>query len=316
MINNRLLEIRDYSNVKVFKEAAVYPVVFRIENSSIRTPVKMDVMDDLELVGNHNTILPEQFYADINWDKYFNTSAEEIMIIEKMRKFPILSSIADVNGAATVKEAYIVKEFMYDDDKKDHSVVKFINTGGIDKFKSFYGIKPIRYLKEKYMYPVVRMSDLQNMSDKRFNETQSKKIIIGGMNKVMECFYDDGQYLAGKSTTIVYNNPCLKVITAILNSTLMSFYYATFYNSMSLAGGFYRMGAPQIKMLPIAVPNDKVAAEFMEKLVDEIQDILGALEETDQRVQKIIKQIDDIVYKLYGLKDSEISFVKNYMQRK
>ena len=223
MAKNRVIEIRDYSNVNVFKEAAVYPVVFRVEISNNRTPVKMDVMDGMELVGNQNTISPEKFYADINWDKYFNTSAEALSIVDKMAKFPSLSTIADVNGAATVGEAYLVKEFMYDDDGKDDSVMKFINTGGIDKYKSFYGIEYIRYLKGKYMYPVVKTADLKNMSVKRFNESRSSKIIIGGMNKVLECFYDEGDFLAGKSTTIVYNNPHLKVITAILNSTLMSF---------------------------------------------------------------------------------------------
>lgn len=311
MAKNRVIEIRDYSNVNVFKEAAVYPVVFRVEISNNRTPVKMDVMEGMEIVGSQNTILPEKFYADINWDKYFNTSAEALRIVDKMAKFPILSSIADVNGAATVGEAYLVKEFMYDNDGEDDSVMRFINTGGIDKYKSFYGIEYIRYLKGKYMYPVVKTADLKNMSVKRFNESQSEKIIIGGMNKVLECFYDDGNYLAGKSTTIVYNNPYLKVITAILNSTLMSFYYATFYNSMSLAGGFYRIGAPQIKALPIALPDDVVTIETLENLVDEAQELLKSLQESDREVQNVLKQIDNIVYKLYGLTDDEISCVEN-----
>lgn len=310
MAKNRVVEIRDYSNINVFKEAAVYPVVFRVEISNSRTPVKMNVMDGMELIGNQNTISPEKFYADINWDKYFNTSAEALNIIDKMTKFPVLSSIADVNGAATVGEAYLVKEFMYDDDKNDDSVMKFINTGGIDKYKSFYGIEYIRYLKGKYMYPVVKIADLNNMSVKRFNESKSKKIIIGGMNKVLECFYDDGNYLAGKSTTIVYNNQYLKVITAVLNSTLMSFYYTTFYNSMSLASGFYRIGAPQIKALPIAMPDDNDIIGTLEDLVDEVQKLLKSLQESDREVQNVLKQIDNIVYKLYGLTDSEIACVE------
>ena len=310
MAKNRVVEIRDYSNVNVFKEAAVYPVVFRVEISNSRTPVKMNVMDGMELIGNQNTISPEKFYADINWDKYFNTSAEALNIIDKMTKFPVLSSIADVNGAATVGEAYLVKEFMYDDDKNDDSVMKFINTGGIDKYKSFYGIEYIRYLKGKYMYPVVKIADLNNMSVKRFNESKSKKIIIGGMNKVLECFYDDGNYLAGKSTTIVYNNQYLKVITAVLNSTLMSFYYTTFYNSMSLASGFYRIGAPQIKALPIAMPDDNDIIGTLEDLVDEAQKLLKSLQESDREVQNVLKQIDNIIYKLYGLTDSEIACVE------
>ena len=94
------------------------------------------------------------------------------------------------------------------------------------------------------------------MSAKRYKESISEKVIIGGMTKRLECYYDKGEYLAGKSTTIVLDYSHLKYITAVLNSTLMTFYYKVFFNSMSLAGGFYRIGAPQIKTLPIAIPAD------------------------------------------------------------
>ena len=91
----------------------------------------------------------------------------------------------------------------------------------------------------------------------------------------------------------------------------MSFYYATFYNSMSLAGGFYRIGAPQIKALPIAMPDDNVTIESLENLVDEAQELLKSFQESDDEVQNVLKQIDKIVYKLYGLTDNEISCVEN-----
>lgn len=91
----------------------------------------------------------------------------------------------------------------------------------------------------------------------------------------------------------------------------MSFYYATFYNSMSLAGGFYRIGAPQIKALPIALPDDDVTIGTLENLVDKVQKLLKSLQESDREVQNVLKQIDNIVYKLYGLTDSEISCVEN-----
>ena len=45
----------------------------------------------------------------------------------------------------------------------------------------------------------------------------------------------------------------LKYIIGILNSRFMSRFYQIYFNSLSLAGGFYRIGAPQIKELPI--PN-------------------------------------------------------------
>ena len=45
--------------------------------------------------------------------------------------------------------------------------------------------------------------------------------------------------------------------------------------------------------------------------MDETQKLLKSLQESDREVQNVLKQIDNIVYKLYGLTDSEISCVEN-----
>lgn len=305
MSKEQVIEMRDYSNVTVFKTAAVYPIVFRLKISPSKVSVKMDVMEDMEKISNHNLIDSEQFYQDINWDKYFNSSQAALKIIEKMSSFRPLKEIASVNGAATVNEAYLIKEFIDDNENGSTDTKKFINTGGIDQYKSTWGIDYIRYLKGKYMYPVVNISDLKNMSEKRYLESNMEKIIIGGMTKILECYYDSGEYLAGKSTTIVYGYNHLKYIVAILNSKLMSFYYQTFYNSMSLSGGFFRIGAPQIKELPIAIASN----DIIEKLEEYVTIIISTT--NDDEIQKIKRLIDDVVYSVYGLSNEEVSIVEN-----
>jgi adenine-specific DNA-methyltransferase len=306
---NQMIEMRDYSNVTVFKTAAVYPVVFRMKMNQEKNPVIMDVMENMEDISNHNVISADKFYKDINWDKYFNSSQSALEIIEKMGKFKPLKLIAEVNGAATVNEAYLVKEYLYDEDSSDNdSVKKFINTGGLDPYKSFWGSEYIRYLKGKYMYPVATKSDIESMSEKRLKESNSSKIIIGGMTKILECYYDEGEYLAGKSTTIVYGYDHLKYITAVLNSKLMTFYYSTFYNSMSLAGGFFRVGAPQIKELPIAMPSDNKILEDIEEYVDRLQSLLKS--EPNEEVDELKGKIDSLIYEIYGLSLEEIKVVE------
>ena len=302
-------EMRDYSNVNVFKSAAVYPVVFRIRASKDKIPVTMDVMEDIEHVSNHNTVDPEKFYRDIDWDKYFSSSQLDLTIIEKMNAFPKLGSIAKINGAATVNEAYLVKEFIFDGTEEDEDVKKFINTGGIDPYQSLHGISPIRYLKGSYGYPLVRENDLKKMSSKRFNESNSEKIIIGGMTKKLECYYDKGEYLAGKSTTIVYGCDHLRYITAVLNSRLLTYFYSVFFNSMSLAGGFFRIGAPQIKNLPIAFPADPDKLKIIEDLVASIQEKYRNGDNSE--LNYIMYEIDQMIYKIYGLNEEEIRRVED-----
>lgn len=310
MSQNQILEIKDYSSVNVFKSAAVYPVVYRLKKSEKQSvDVIMDVMDDMTSVTNHNVIPFDKFYKDIDWDKYFNANADTLALLDKISKFPTLESLADVNGAATVNEAYLVKEFLFDEKEREVCNVKFINTGGIDKYKSFHGIEPIRYIKGKYFNPVVKSSDLKNMSEKRYKESISPKIIIGGMNKTLECLFDSGEYLAGKSTTIVYNNEHLKYITAILNSSLMSYYYSRQYNSMSLQGGFFRIGAPQIKKLPIAFTKDEKILSRVEELVDDIQKEMKTHDADSEVVQNIYFELDSFVNKIYGLTENECAIV-------
>ena len=305
MAERRLIEIRDYSNVNVFVSAAVYPVVFRLQNSDNKSPVKMAVMAGMESVDQINIINPESFYEDIDWDRYFNATNEALELISRIRKNPKLGDIAKVNGAATVGEAYLVKEFLKDSMPMDDSQLKFINTGGIDKYLSFYGKEKIRYLKGAYEYPSVSKADLGKMSERRLQESQTEKIIIGGMNKELECIYDDGQYLAGKSTTIVYGHDYLKYITAVLNSSLMTFYYRTYYNSMTLQGGYLRIGAPQVKNLPICIPSLEII-KCIEEKVDKIQSVLNLNGEYTDETNSIYKEIDDLIYQVYGFSSSDI----------
>lgn len=310
---NQVNEIRDYSSVNVFKSAAVYPVVFRVTKAGIRTPVAMNVMRDMIQVETRNIVEVDTFYADVNWDKYFTSEAGALDIISKMSIHPELQKIASVNGAATVSEAYLVKEFMLDMPEADVEYKRFINTGGLDPYKSFYGKEFIRYLKGKYLYPVVPVSELENLSHKRLLESNAPKIIIGGMTKILECYYDHGEYLAGKSTTIVYGNAHLRYLTAVLNSRLMTFYYQVFFNSMSLAGGFYRIGAPQIKTLPIAMPADSSIIDKIEDMVEKVQEILVDNGSDSPQVQDILKEIDSVIYSIYGLTSQEISIVEAHL---
>ena len=303
MANNRIIEIRDYSNVNVFASAAVYPVVFRVQHGTAKTNVKMVLMSGLETTKQTNIVSMETFYEDIDWDKYFNADGKALAIIDKIKGNPSLGTIAKVNGAATVGEAYSIKEFLLDAEPQNNDLIKFINTGGIDKYYSYYGIEKIRYLKGSYDYPSVKLSDLIDMSEKRAKESQSEKIIIGGMNKEIESLYDKGEYLAGKSTTIVYEYEHLRYITAVLNSSLMTFYYRTYFNSMSLQGGYLRIGAPQIKQLPIAIPDDEIVNR-VELLVDEIQDVL-LKDNSSIFAEEIYATIDELIFNAYDITEKE-----------
>lgn len=306
MSNNSLIEIRDYSNVNVFKEASVYPVTFisNNQNNTIFDTIRMIMMKDMTNIDWENDIDRKEFSNNNNWDNFFAKNSEANKIITRIiNENSKLIDIAEVKGSATVSEAYIIKEKLYENkDFMEEIEFKFLNTGTIDQYTSTWQEGKTQYIKQAYYQPVISKADLKKISEQRYIESSSEKIIIGGMTKILECYYDNGKCLAGKSTTIVYNSKKdLKYIIGILNSRFMSRFYQIYFNSLSLAGGFYRIGAPQIKELPI--PN--VDQEKEKTIVNLVNDIIDNPTNDIKR-----KELDNIIYEIYNINEEEIRILE------
>lgn len=80
----------------------------------------------------------------------------------------------------------------------------------------------------------------------------------------------------------------------------MTFFYVTYFGSLSLAGGFFRIGVPQLQELPI-----KYIKEYESELIGLVDAVLLDPNNTDCR-----KAIDSMVYKIYGLTKDEIEIVE------
>lgn len=307
MAENSISEIRDYSNANVFKEAAVYPITFISNKLKTNAFVKMVVMKDIEEVAWQNDVAIDIFNKQSKWDSFFSENNEITKIIDKMLTFPLLEELSYVRGAATVSEAYELKEILTDSIEYSNEHFKFINTGTIDRYLSLWSEKKTQYIKQGYHRPVISKLALNEKYPKRHYDSESEKIIIGGMNKVLECFLDCGEYLAGKSTTIVLKKDIdLKYIVGLLNSILLSKFYKVYFNSLSLAGGFFRIGAPQIKQLPIPIPTDQQEKKIT-VLVNQI--LCAKNDNVDTDTTAFETEIDKIVYELYELTEEEIIIV-------
>lgn len=131
-----LLEFKDYSKVKIFKDADVYPIVFTVKKSNKKVPVKIQLFDTNTAKWSETIIKEKQFYKDIYWDRYFVEDSRILNIIEKMLHYTPLGKIASVKEAATVSEAYEIKKIILNLDEISNttsSFKKLINTGTIDR---------------------------------------------------------------------------------------------------------------------------------------------------------------------------------------
>ncbi|MEN6421202.1 MAG: Eco57I restriction-modification methylase domain-containing protein [Smithella sp.] len=250
----------DYSMVDVFKEADVYPIVFLATNSKhSNSVVSTKVMKDLSEPMSFNTINSNVFYQDIFWDKYFFDKNIVDLIIRITLNKKLNTLFPHIYGAATVNEAYQIKEIIKDQANyiNNQTYFKFINTGTIDPYKSLWGIKNTQYIKGSYGKPIIKEADLKRINPVRLKQSSSPKIIIAGMSLRIEAFFDKGEYCAGKSTTIIIDNANrLKTLTGILNSKIVSFWQNKYFNSLSMAGGYFNIGPNEISLIPI--PNNLV----------------------------------------------------------
>jgi hypothetical protein len=296
--------IRDYSAVPVFESVAVYPVVFQAAKMRSRRSVTMQRMNSLETADITHQIDSETFHRATSWDQFLQDRGHA-SLIERFQKWPPLHEHSgSVASAATVAEAYLLAEHMIEDPKPDLSrVKKFINTGTIDPFQALWGKQNTRYIKQSYLHPVVRDSSIRAINDRRLQQAVAEKLIIGGMTLRLECFYDKGEYLAGKSTTIVLPKAGVPLLYlgAILNSKCASYWYRTFFKSMSLAGGYLRIGHAQLRMLPIP--------PYSRDTGDPIVSIAKKLLKTPESVD-LWKQLNALVCRLYGLTAEEIQVVE------
>ncbi|MBT6939052.1 MAG: hypothetical protein HN994_01545, partial [Candidatus Marinimicrobia bacterium] len=308
LLSKDIKEIRDYSRLGVFDEVSVYPITVLIKNNQpqLNNTVSVVVMKELDEIKIENIIDKKIFYTDIFWDRYF-LNEKIVTLLTKLFSFNKLKNLNyNILGAATVSEAYKIKEYLFDSKQSDGK--KFINTGTIDPFTSLWGLKPTQYIKDSYLYPKIAESDIYTINATRLAQANSNKIIVAGMSKFIEAFYDDGKYLAGKSTGIILGeSEELIFLTGVLNSKLVAFYVTSFFHSLKMAGGFLNISKEILKNLPIQNNSQNEQKPF----IGLVAQILTAKKDNPQADTIALEvEIDQLVYKLYGLTDEEIAIVE------
>ena len=277
----------------------------------------------------HDNIIVERFnkdkkvYRDISVSKSLLTSPYALDIIFSKylgvfesinnKKENVLQNIAVCENACATSDCYLLKELLYsleDSNNFDNSaMLKIINTGTIGRYFSRWGIQEMKYLKDKYLYPVVDKSKfLSKFLNSYAAKSLRKKIIIKGLTLLDCCIDLLGEIIPGKSTMIISSNDTddLFFIMAYLNSTLPIFYIKQKYSSASYNGGI-NFSKEMINTLPIT-----------SKLIQNRDNLVGLAKElykekhlnyTEER-SEIENIIDKIVYESFDLTPEEIALVE------
>ncbi|MBO5627275.1 MAG: Eco57I restriction-modification methylase domain-containing protein [Prevotella sp.] len=301
--SKHIIEIRDYSRIDVFEDAAVYPITIVLRNSINKGNTLFTTMKNRTEIKQSNLAPSEELSKRGYWDPFFADSPI-FKLISKISSYRQLKELpVEVLGAATVADAYEIKNLVQDDCCIEG--FKLVNSGTIDPYVTYWGVKQCRYLKDSYVYPKVPSAKLKTYSSVRYKQASSTKIIVASMTTKYEASLDVvGEYIAGKSTTIIIGDKNeLYKLTAIINSKLASYWLNIVFNSLKMSGGAINIGKNELQILPIP------ECEYnFESLVQKIIDKKTSSHSSD--TSALESEIDRIVYQLYGLTGEEIAIVE------
>ena len=319
---NHLSQIRDYASVSLFP-ASVYPMVYSVRKQARddTVPVLYERMAHGE-AGKAGPVLTQSldrrryFRADGSPWAIFADIAPASPVERLSRSFPALSTVASVHGAASVAEAYELVPLIVDAEPAAPGDLRVVNSGTIDRYVHLWGNKPMRYLRNSYVHPVVPQDAAGRLPPVRLRQARTPKIIVAGMTRVPECIADlPGALLPAKSTTIIESDADLCWLLGILNSRLMGFYFLSVYGGDRLHGGYLSIGPPQLRTLP--VPEYDQASHIHRALAERVRQLLAVRERRQvaatsaepalatRQVHVLEEQIDQLVYRIYGLTDAE-----------
>jgi adenine-specific DNA-methyltransferase len=304
IINQNLIEIRDYSRQNVFPIADVYPITFILQRNKVdEYNVKISKMNSLMEVNSANNIT-SSLLRKYPWDIFFFGSDLSKVLIRLLNEKKKFGDIVDFLSPCTVSEAYIIKDNLIDKNK-DFGYKKLINSGTIDKYISKWGRKNTTYIKSTYSFPCINNEHLQKISYNRFNQANQCKIIIANMTQDLEAFIDvKSEYLAGKSTVIGLGKyEDLLYVTGLINSSLISKLYKTVNHSTKMKGGALSVTAKRISELPL------IENKYYSKII--IEKVIKIIDEIDNESEYLLleSQINILVFKLYNLNYYEVKLI-------
>ncbi|PDW13664.1 restriction endonuclease [Helicobacter pylori] len=141
---------------------------------------------------------------------------------------------------------------------------------------------------------------------------EKEKIVYPETSQGAYFIYENsGIFLEKTAFMIVSDAYNLKLLTALLNSKLVTFYFKNFCGGCILGKSGYQYNKHALEKIPIPKITEK-NQELADKITDGAKQIL-ALKEKDPKanIQRLEKEIDALVYQLYNLTDEEIKTIED-----
>lgn len=215
-------------------------------------------------------------------------------IIKKLNQNPKLNSLAKVwRGLTTGNDTKFIQQ-----NPLDATYKPLITGSEIERYGALKPKKFVAYLPE----------ELDRARDERIFLLKEK--LISKFVGTKLCFtYDTKQFYVLNSaciTEVLDNTISLKYLLALLNSTLLNFYFSHVFTDYR--DTFPIMKSGNLENLPIKIA-DKHTQITLENLVDKI--LLAKQNNQKTTALEVEKEIDRLVYELYEISATEINLIES-----
>jgi hypothetical protein len=171
------------------------------------------------------------------------------------------------------------------------------------------------YLGNKYTRPVLnRKRFLEEFQKSYGRKSIRKKLIVKGLNLLDACLDANGSVIPGIPTLVISsdNAETLKLLLAIVNSYLPFFYIKEKYPASS-----YNQGTTFTKEMLNDLPLPELRSQDRARLIAIVDKILVAKRRNPLAdTADLEREIDRLVYDLYGLTALEIEAIEKAKHRR
>ena len=150
---------------------------------------------------------------------------------------------------------------------------------------------------------------LQRWASDYYPEFEKEKIVWQEIVREPSFAFDNtGIYV--EATAFIMTGQNIKYIISLFNSKPVAFFFKTFYAGGGLGEEGYRYKKAFLEQLPIPplIPQNQPIANQIITLVDQILSAKKQNPEAD--TSQLEREIDQLVYKLYGLTEEEIEIIE------
>jgi len=282
-----LYKVIGVSTINIFENANVYPILIFGNKGSVSFSIyDVKTLDDLR----------------------------EHMLQKRKEVNSYTYSIKDkgirVASGTTGFQAKLIGKYI--SENKEEESIPFVVSGSINPY--LINFNNIRYMNRTYSKAYIKKG--KDIANSKWSFWLNPKIVVAGMTKRIEATYSDKPLALGVGlyALYVFGSFDPKFLLGLLNSKFFTFYLFNKFRDKHLTGGYLAINKSTIEALPLV----DTPAHTQKEIVERVNNILSLNERPvleDQEAQNKIgeseRQIDQLVYKLYGLTPEEIAVVEN-----